>query len=35
MLQIYDMGQAFYFSSEGRIAEDFFRPEKSYVFVRV
>jgi hypothetical protein len=36
MPQIYDMGQdSFYFPSEGRRAEDFFRLEKSNVFGRV
>jgi hypothetical protein len=29
------MGQALYFSSEGRLAKDFFRPEKSDGFGRV
>ena len=28
MPQIYDMGRRLYYPSEGRRAEDFFRPEK-------
>jgi hypothetical protein len=36
MPQICDMGQdGFYFPSEGRCAEGFFRPEKSEAFSQV